>query len=154
MPSDSIRQMTTLQTLSHLVFSVATESSNICTVTTEFNSAIRVYRLSVTSYFVKLLCVFADDQQVPVTSPWLNSTPDATIHKSDVHANSFFPQTIHDWNLLSTDPSNYGTVDCFVKYLSSDLVWYRNFRRPIQMQCEVALLTVKDGEVVNSNVRQ
>ena len=41
MPSDGIWQMTTLQTLSHLVFSVATESSNICTVTTEFNSGLQ-----------------------------------------------------------------------------------------------------------------
>jgi len=38
-----------------------------------------------------------------------------------VYANSFFPQTIRDWNQLPTNPLHYRTVDSFKSYLHSDL---------------------------------
>jgi len=38
-----------------------------------------------------------------------------------VYPNSFFPQTICDWNQLPTNPLRYRTVDSFKSYLNFDL---------------------------------
>ena len=54
---------------------------------------------------------------VPVTSPWLKVIHTARILQpscnSVVYADSFFPQRIHDWKQLPTNPLHYRTVDSF-----------------------------------------
>ena len=42
---------------------------------------------------------------------------------SSLYANSFFPRTIRDWNLLPTDPWLHQTMDGFKAHLARSSVW-------------------------------